>query len=259
LRRPLALAAGLVALSATSAAAQLIVNDPLIMVQTKIIAATRNEVYDLQVEHASVARRMARGIATFLDKSLWIADGFPLWRTRYTDPPLAAGSLVWFNAINGGDATGIGYRAVTNILRHPDQAMTVIGFAGAEWLRRELATIDLADSTGIAGAHQTGMIRGLRKTELDALLQLEEHVRNPNLSTGAVAEVLAGAQLLRTRQNEREIGITRSIAEQLLVDSKRERDAQVTLLNMRIASTADTEEGQQRLGSADEIWHFSLR
>ncbi len=108
-------------------------------------------------------------------------------------------------------------------------------------LRSALATLDLADSVIIAGTHQTGRIRGNRRSEVNTITALESDVVDPSneQSTTAVLDKVSAASLIRARQQETRMQLLTALTEQLLVDSKRDRDTDVAAMNMQLGRLVD--------------------
>lgn len=256
MKRYVTVALVFVLLSAGSSSAQFAVFDPLMLVQNIIVRVVRGEIFDLVSEHADILRRMNRGISLFKDKTRWIAVGMPLWRTQFIDPPLVEVSLDWYSAINSGDPLGIGYSGVVRVTLDPAGALLRLARRNplaAEVFRRELATLQIADSIAITGINQTGSIRASfqRHAELDALEALEADIHNPDLGTTQAAEVLVGASLMQARQSRQQVLLSRAIAEEYVVSNKRLRDIAVVTMNSRTATPA-----RVLIGGAADIANF---
>ncbi len=103
-------------------------------------------------------------------------------------------------------------------------------------LRSALATIDIAASAIIVGTEQTGRIRANRHYEGDVVQALEDDVTDPSdaHSTTAVLDKVSAASLIRARQQETRVELLSALTEQLLVESKRERDTEAAAMNMQL-------------------------
>jgi hypothetical protein len=100
----------------------------------------------------------------------------------------------------------------------------------------ELATLDAADSTMIAGTDQTGLLRYNGRQELAAIDALEDDALDPSAtqSATAVLDKISGAALIRARQQQARVQFLAAIVEQLLVDNKRSRDTEAATMNMQL-------------------------
>ena len=141
-------------------------------------------------------------------------------------------------ALNYGDGSGSAYRGVTVPL------LDVRGLFGEEdptavrEFAARLATINVADATAISGTNDTGHVRFNGRREQAAIDQLDSDVLDPSdeQSTTAVAEKLSGAVLIAARQRQAREELLVGIVEQLLVDSKRSRDTEASLMNMQLTT-----------------------
>ena len=109
-------------------------------------------------------------------------------------------------------------------------------FVAENALRAALATLDIADSVIMAGTDQTGRIRGNRRSEVNTIAALESDVidGNQEQSTSAVLDKISAASLIRARQQETRMELLTALTEQLLVDSKRDRDTEAAAMNMQL-------------------------
>ena len=109
-------------------------------------------------------------------------------------------------------------------------------FVAENALRAALATLDIADSVIMAGIDQTGRIRGNRRSEVNTIAALESDVidGNQEQSTSAVLDKISAASLIRARQQETRMELLTALTEQLLVDSKRDRDTEAAAMNMQL-------------------------
>ena len=105
----------------------------------------------------------------------------------------------------------------------------------------ELATLDMADSTIIAGTDQTGQLRYNGRREQDAIIALEADVIDPSPSQSATAvlDKISGAGLIRARQQQARLQVLTGIVEQLLIDNKRSRDTETAVMNMQLNRLRD--------------------
>jgi hypothetical protein len=133
------------------------------------------------------------------------------------------------------------YLALTQALDRSDRLDRLPVGARRAVLSR-LATVDLADAAAIAATNYTGQLRLVgRKNELAAINALESDVVNPSTeqSTTAVLDKISGAALIGARQRQARIQLLTGVLEQLLVDSKRTRDADAAALDMQLVTWRD--------------------
>jgi hypothetical protein len=182
-------------------------------------------------------RQMAQRLSAFTNLAKYVEPNAPLWRTRRIEDALAA-SDAFMAALNGGDQTGTGYGAVARTSIAVGSALARLGenIEAKNALRSALATLDIAASAIIAGTDQTGRIRGNRRSEVSTLAALESDASDPRLdqSSTAVLEKVSAASLIRARQQETRMELLTVLTEQLLVDSKRDRDTETAAMNMQL-------------------------
>ena len=145
-------------------------------------------------------------------------------------------------ALNYGDASGNAYLGVTVPLI--DAATVLDEDVNVNALRdfaARLATINVADATAISATNDTGHVRYNGRRELRAITRLESDVIDPSQeqSATAVLEKLSGAALIGTRQRQARAELLVGIVEQLLVDSKRARDTEASVMNMQLSTWRD--------------------
>jgi len=233
--------------------------DPVNFIQHRLQNRWRETIGILIDNQLNNIRRMAQRLSAFTDLVKYVAPHAPRWRTRRIEGALAA-SDAFMAALNGGDARGAGYEAVARSSVAARSALARLGEEniGAEnALRSALATLDISASAIIAGTDQTGRIRGNRRSEVDAIGALESDVIDPNLeqSTTAVLDKVSAAGLIRARQQETRMELLAAITEQLLVDSKRDRDTEAATMNMQLGRLTRGRAVAASLlaGSADDL------
>jgi hypothetical protein len=172
---------------------------------------------------------------TNLAKYVIAPDDTPRWRTHGGD--FLTYAVAYNDALLFGDPSGAGYASVSAPRVAPDAILARLAPDAAAYLRRELATLDLADSTMIRGTHEDGTLRyNGRKEEFLAVEALSQDVTNPSTlqSATAVLDKISGAKLIAGRQVQTRIQLVTAALEQLLVDSKRDRDRDVIEMNMTL-------------------------
>ena len=226
------------ACSATASAFVFVVADPLNIAEHLLLNEWRETLYSVLSEEAIKIGHMAQRLSLFTNLAKYVAPDPPAWRTRRIVPALPA-SDAYMAAINGGDEGGAGFTAIAHELHSIDNVFARFGEedGGAEnALRSDLATIEIAASAIIVGTDQTGRIRGNRHHEEDVIQAFEDDVVDPNSETSAtaVADKVSAAQLIRGRQQETRGQLATALTEQLLVESKRDRDAETEAMNMQL-------------------------
>jgi len=236
LRRTAVIVAALCTLSVSARAFE--VFDPLNTLEHSFLNGWRVSIGAVLTQQLDRVRQMAKRLSAFTSLTKYVAPNAPRWRTRRIDAALAA-SDAFMDALNGGDQTGRGYAAVA-------RSRVPVGSAFAEFdeedfvaenaVRAALATLDIADSVIMTGTDQTGRIRGNRRSELNTIAALESDVSDENQeqSTTAVLDKISAASLIRARQQETRMELLTALTEQLLVDSKRDRDTEAAAMNMQL-------------------------
>jgi hypothetical protein len=235
-RRTATIAALLCTLSVSAGAFQ--VYDPLNTLEHSFLNGWRESIGAVLTKQLDRVRQMAERLSAVTSLAKYVAPDAPRWRTRRIDEALAA-SDAFMGALNGGDRTGGGYAAVARSRVSVGSAFAGFGeenVAAENALRAALATLDIADSVIIAGTDQTGRIRGNRRSELNTIAALESDVvdGDQEQSTTAVLDKISAASLIRARQQETRMELLTALTEQLLVDSKRDRDTEAAVMNMQL-------------------------
>src|SRR5438128_6402582 len=241
--RIIIIAVGIVAVSVSFAGAQIVVTDPATTIKNAAIALLKNDVVDLLTNQATRLRKMAKrlSLATNLDK--YSLPDPPAWRIHWF---IEDGTFLYANpytaALNYGDGSGRSFEEVARERVAPGPELAGIGGEGEDGtaaldaIRSELATLDIADSTIIAGTDQNGQLRYNGRREQAAIDALDADVIDPSPSQSATAilEKISGAGLIRARQQQARLQFLTGIVEQLLVDNKRSRDTETAVMNMQL-------------------------
>lgn len=225
-----------------------VVSDPATTARTAVTAVLKNQIVDTIVQQHDRLRRMARRLSAHTTLDKYAIHGPPGWRAHAANPETFPYSRGYLDALTYGDPTGAQFAYASRSRTAIEDTLSGLSPAARESLERALATLDLADSTIIAGTHQSGLIHANGGRELAAIDQLERHVTDPapDQSTTAVLDKISGATLIEARQKQARLQLLTAILEQLLVDNKRSRDAEAAALNMqlrRLHAFGDGEEG----------------
>ena len=235
----------LAGLGGAFASAQIVVTDPATTIKNAAIAALKSEVFDVLTNQATRLRKMAKrlSLATNLDK--YAVSDTPEWRIHWF---IDDGTFLYANpyhaALNYGDHAGSSFAEVSRDRVTPGSELVGLGgedSSALDAIAAALATLDVADSTIIAGTDQTGQLRYNGRKELDAILALEADVvdPSPSQSATAVAEKISGAGLIRARQQQARLQFLTGVVEQLLIDNKRSRDTEAAVMNMQLGRLRD--------------------
>jgi hypothetical protein len=240
-----------------SAWAQIAVTDPATTGRNAVIAVLKNQILEaVRVQHERLRIMAQRLSATSLDR--YRLPERPDWRA-YDDASTLVYADAYRAALRHGDAHGSAYAYVSRAREHPGDTLAGLSPAAREALVHALATLDAADSTIIAGTHQTGVLRSSGQRELSALHALGSDVIDPSedQSATAVLDKISGATLLETRQKQARLQHLTAIVEQLIVDNKRARDTETAVLNMQLhrllSGTGGEEGGGFLTGAADDL------
>ena len=198
--------------------------------------------YLLETERLQHAKlwAMARRLSAFADLRRYALLDVPRWRTH-------GGDFLYANGINDalifGDPRGAAYLAVSHPVLNARAALSRLGPAAQRAMASRLATVELADAVAMSAINDTGSLRlNGRKQELPAIDALEAQVIDPSLeqSATAVLDKISGAVLVGARQRQARTQLLTAFVEQLLVDSKRERDVDATAMNMQLVTWRDS-------------------
>jgi hypothetical protein len=238
--RRLLLGFGIFALAAQPAAAQWTIHDPSNTARNHLTALYQR--YLVEAERAQHAKllAMARRLSAVADLQRYVLLEVPRWRTHGGDSYLYATGIN--HALIFGDPPGAAYLAVSHPVLPARGLLGGLSPAAQRALSARLATLELADAVAMSGINDTGSLRlSGRKKELPAIAALEAHVVDPSLeqSATAVLDKISGAVLIGARQRQARSQLLTAFLEQLLVESKRDRDADATAMNMQLVTWRD--------------------
>lgn len=241
MRRIALILLGVAALGSTGHA-QVVVTDPANTIRNAITAALKEYLLDLQISQHSQLRRMAQRLSMFTHLGKYSAPDAPRWRRH----PEGDGEGEMFSsllqtALDFGDVDGAGYRGVVHRVIADRAVIAAIPPAARSAVERQLSTIDLADAVSVATIHNSGRLRFAGRAELRAIEALDADVTDGSLeqSATAVLDKISGATLIGARQRQARSELLIGLVEQLVVDTKRERDTHAAALNMQISQWAN--------------------
>lgn len=221
--------------------AQVAVTDPAVTLRNSVSAVLHRYLVETQRDQVVQLRKMSTRLSVVTDLKKYLLPEPPQWRIHLFDADAAMFAGDYHAALNYGDAGGSAYLGVTVPLVDPrsffdeGNALTALrAFAS------RLATINVADAIAISATNDAGHVRYNGRRELDAINRLESDVLDPSeeQSATAVLDKVSGAVLIGGRQRQARAQLLVGIVEQLLVDSKRARDTEATVMNMQLATWA---------------------
>ena len=140
-------------------------------------------------------------------------------------------------ALNEGDLTGEAYRASIQPLDIPSDVIGRMPAAMRRRLGSAYATIELSDSISRLAIDQTGLARIDGPFTLQAVKNVERDAVNPSddfHTQTALLQKLNAALGIEVRLSEQTNQFQLSALEQMLVDNKRKRDTETSLINATI-------------------------
>ncbi len=238
MRRVLLFAAAVV-MAARPLNAQISVYDPANTARNSISAGLEQFLLETErLQHAKLTD-MARRLSAFADLRRFLLLDVPRWRTH-------GGDFLYANGFNDalifGDPLGAAYLAVSHPVVNARPLLGRLTPAAQRIFASRLATLEAADAAEIAGINDTGSLRlNGRKQELPAIDALEAQVidSDSEQSSTAVLDKISGAILIGARQRQARSQLLAAFVEQLLIDSKRERDVDATAMNMQLVTWRD--------------------
>jgi hypothetical protein len=261
-RTVLMAAAAALALGAGLARAQLVITDPAVTLRDAAIAVLKHQLLDTLTQEADRVRQLATRLSavTNLGKYALTEQDIPMWRIHLFQGEQFLYANPYHAALNYGDGRGVGYAQVTRSRTAPGGELTGLAElapAANAAIVAQLATLDAADSSLIAGTDQTGQLRYNGRLELAAIDALEGDTLDPSAtqSATAVLDKVSGAGLIHARQQQARTQFLAAIVEQLLVDNKRARDTETATVNMQLARLRWGRAANASLvaGSADDL------
>lgn len=232
---------GGVAVAAQPAGAQITVHDPANTARNTITSLYQQYLVETERLQHEKLWAMAQRLSAFANLRRYAVGNVPRWWTH-------GGNVLYANGINdalaSGDPSGAAYLAVSHPVLNAQPFLWRVSPTAQLQLASRLATLDAADAVAMSGINDTGSLRLFgRIEELRAIDALEIDVLNPSLeqSATAVLDKISGAVLLGARQRQARSQLLAAVVEQLLVDSKRARDADSTAMNMQLTTWRDSQ------------------
>jgi hypothetical protein len=236
-------------------AAQISVHDPAVTARNSVTAAVKELLLDTERLQHSQLRRMAQRLSLFTTLAKYAIEDPPRWRTH-------GGDFLFTQAYNDalifGDPAGAAFLAVSHPIVDARALLGRLTPAARREMVSRLATLNMTDAAAIAATNDTGQLRfNGRKHELPAIDALEAHVIDPSneQSATAVLDKISGAALVAARQRQARVQLLAGVVEQLLIDTKRARDADVAAMNMQLVNWRDGRAANEAFvaGSGDAL------
>lgn len=221
------------------AGAQISVYDPAVTARNTATAVVKEFLLNTERQQHSQLRRMAQRLSLFTNLAKYVLEDPPRWRTHGGDFLYANG---YNDALIFGDPSGAAFLAVSHPVVDARTLMDRLTPAARRAFTSRLATLNLSDAAAIAATHDTGQLRfNGRKHELQAIDALEAHVVDPSneQSATAVLDKISGAALIAARQRQARVQLLAGVVEQLIIDTKRARDADAAAMNMQLITWRD--------------------
>lgn len=241
--RRLLFTVALVLVGCIATQAQIVVHDSAVTARNSVTAALKEYLVNLQREQRRQLRRMSRRLSLFTNLDKYSLPEPPRWRIHnFEDAEAVLFAKDYHAALNYGDTSGNAYLGVTVPLVDAQGVLDEeVNLAALRDFAARLATINVADATAISATNDAGHVRYNGRRELSAISRLESDVTDSSQeqSATAVLEKLSGAALIGTRQRQARAELLVGIVEQLLVDSKRARDTEASVMNMQLATWRD--------------------
>jgi len=228
--RRVSLALAFVLFSGSAASAQWVITDPAVTARNAATALLKEYLLNTQTEQRRQLRRMSRRLSFVTSLDRYVLAEVPRWRTHGLPyPAYSPFTIPLERGLIYGDAAGSGWLAGTDALAAATALLGRLNPTARRAILARLATVQAADAVGISALNDTGQLRFNGRQELAAINDPSQ-----DQSTSAVLDKLSAASLVGTRQRQARVQLLAGVLEQLLVDSKRARDAESGTLNMQI-------------------------
>lgn len=245
-------------LTAQPGHAQVVVHDVSVTMRNAVTAVLKEYMLNLQIAQYSQLRRMAQRLSMFTHLGKFSAPEPPRWRTHPGED--GEGEFItsaFQSALDFGDSEGLAYRSVSESVDDASSLLAQLPVAARRVVEQQLSTIEVTDAASIATVHNAGRLRYLGRAELRAIEALDRDVTDGSLeqSATAVLDKISGASLIAARQRQARTELMIGLVEQLLADTKRERDTHASALNMQLAQWRSQQDAKDPLstGTGDAL------
>lgn len=249
-----------VLLAAQPGHAQVAVYDVAVTIRNAVTAVLKEQMLNFQTAQYSQLRRMAQRLSMFTHLGKFSAPEPPRWRTHPGEDGEGEFITAAFqSALDFGDSEGTAYRSASEPVDDAQALLAQLPNDAQRVVLQQLATIEAADAATIATVHNAGRFRYLGRAELRAIEALDRDVTDGSLeqSATAVLDKISGASLIAARQRQARTELMIGLVEQLITDTKRERDTHTAALNMQLAqwhAQQNATSSPGRAGDALRTW-----
>ena len=181
------------------------------------------------------------------NQMLWMAKALPGGLARFGTIPTpwflsSAGNIYgttggWIAAVNTGANVAGGYQGATEPLLPYGAALANVPADQLDRLEKHYATIELTDGANQDGMETIGTLRNNAPQVQTAIQSLENDSLNssPDYNTEiAVLNKINAASVIALRNGQDTNKLLTTLAEQQLIEAKRQRDAEVKAINSHI-------------------------
>jgi len=242
-------------LAAQPGHAQIVVTDVSVTLRNAVTAVLKEYMLELQTAQYSQLRRMAQRLSMFTHLGKFSAPEPPLWRTHPGEDGEGEFITAAFqSALDFGDRDGVAYLNVSEPLEDASSLLARLPEDARRVAQQQLATIEAADAASIATVHSAGRLRYLGRAEVRAIEALDRDVTDGSLeqSATAVLDKISGASLIAARQRQARTELMIGLVEQLITDTKRERDTHTAAINMQLAQWRAQQNAPSSVGRAGD-------
>jgi hypothetical protein len=215
------------------------------------INALKKEINDKLGEQGELLKTMANRLSTVASLANYAIamDDTPEWRIHDWFTGFNLYSNDFQSALTYGDPSGAGYDSVSlPRARAGETALGRLSPDAANYLRQELATLEIADSVIIRGTNETGRQRFNGREEARTIDELQRAVTDDDdeQSVTAVMDKISAAGLMEAQDKQARIQLQAAALEQLTVDNMRDRNSDTMQMNMTLNQLRDG----RRIGQA---------
>src|SRR5579863_5861406 len=164
----------------------------------------------------------------------------------------------WITAVNTGLNVSAGYASATEPLMPYGAALSSVPADQLDRLQKHYATIELTDGANQNGLETIGTLRGNASQVESAIQGLENDslTSDPNFNTEiAVLNKINAASVIALRNGQDANKLLTALAEQQLIEAKRQRDAEVKAVNTHIQLMS---QGQAILSGQSSNWTSAM-
>jgi hypothetical protein len=143
----------------------------------------------------------------------------------------------WITGINTGLGASVGYSAATRTLGVYGAALGNIPGDQLDHVKTDYATVELTDGANLTGMDTVGRIRSNAPAVEAAIQNLEDDSlsSDPDMNTEiAVLNKINAAHMITVRNTQDTNQLLASLAEQQIIEAKRQRDAEAQAINNHI-------------------------